>query len=34
VVDEVVFAKPAAGTYFFRCDVHPTIMTGNFIVGQ
>jgi plastocyanin len=34
VVDEVVFAKPAAGAYFFRCDVHPTIMTGNFIVGQ
>ena len=23
-------AKP--GTYFFRCDVHPTTMTGDFIV--
>jgi plastocyanin len=23
-------AKP--GTYFFRCDVHPTIMTGTFVV--
>jgi nitrite reductase (NO-forming) len=22
-----------AGTYFFRCDVHPTTMTGTFIVG-
>ncbi len=22
-----------AGTYFFRCDVHPTQMTGVFIVG-
>ena len=21
------------GTYFFRCDVHPTKMTGRFIVG-
>ena len=23
----------ASGTYFFRCDVHPTKMTGKFIVG-
>jgi plastocyanin len=23
-------SKP--GTYFFRCDVHPTTMTGQFIV--
>lgn len=22
-----------AGTYFFRCDVHPTTMTGTFVVG-
>ena len=22
-----------AGTYFFRCDVHPTTMTGTFIVA-
>jgi cytochrome c oxidase subunit II len=27
------FAAPTApGTYFFRCDVHPTMMTGTFIV--
>ena len=23
----------APGTYFFRCDVHPTKMTGTFIVA-
>jgi len=27
------FDAPATpGTYFFRCDVHPTTMTGQFIV--
>ncbi|MBI2852008.1 MAG: cupredoxin domain-containing protein [Chloroflexi bacterium] len=29
------YAFPAPsrpGTYFFRCDVHPTLMTGDFIV--
>jgi plastocyanin len=27
------FTAPAnPGTYFFRCDVHPTQMTGQFIV--
>ena len=27
------FSAPAtAGTYFFRCDVHPTQMTGDFVV--
>jgi plastocyanin len=27
------FDAPATpGTYFFRCDVHPTTMTGSFIV--
>jgi plastocyanin len=27
------FTAPAApGTYFFRCDVHPDTMTGNFIL--
>jgi plastocyanin len=27
------FTAPATpGTYFFRCDVHPTSMTGSFIV--
>ena len=26
-------APTTKGTYFFRCDVHPTLMTGQFIVG-
>ena len=25
-------APTTPGTYFFRCDVHPTIMTGTFVV--
>jgi plastocyanin len=25
-------APPKAGSYFFRCDIHPSIMTGIFIV--
>ncbi|MDN7023320.1 hypothetical protein FGU65_00130 [Methanoculleus sp. FWC-SCC1] len=25
-------APERPGTYFFRCDVHPTTMTGDFIV--
>ena len=25
-------APTTPGTYFFRCDVHPTTMTGSFIV--
>jgi predicted lipoprotein with Yx(FWY)xxD motif/plastocyanin len=25
-------APAAAGTYFFRCDIHPTLMTGSFVV--
>lgn len=30
---EYMFTAPdTPGTYFFRCDVHPTIMTGDFIV--
>jgi plastocyanin len=29
------FTAPSTqGTYFFRCDVHPTTMTGSFIVTQ
>jgi len=30
--DDTVFDVPPPGTYYFRCDVHPTIMTGRFIV--
>jgi plastocyanin len=25
-------APTKPGTYFFRCDIHPTVMTGQFIV--
>lgn len=33
-VDTVTFTAPTqAGNYFFWCDVHPTIMTGTFVVG-
>ena len=32
VTDDTVFAIPDKGTYFFRCDVHPTIMFGTFTV--
>jgi plastocyanin len=32
VKQSVTFAAPAAGTYYFRCDVHPTTMTGTFVV--
>ncbi len=31
-VDDTVFDAPAAGTYAFRCDVHPTSMFGTFTV--
>jgi plastocyanin len=31
-VDDTVFDVPAAGSYYFRCDVHPTIMVGTFTV--
>jgi plastocyanin len=28
------FTAPSTpGTYFFRCDVHPTSMTGSFVVN-
>ena len=33
-IDDTAFDVPAAGEYFFRCDVHPTTMTGDFIVTQ
>jgi plastocyanin len=26
------FSAPAKGTYYFRCDFHPTQMSGSFIV--
>lgn len=32
VKETTTFAAPAAGTYYFRCDVHPTTMTGTFVV--
>ena len=31
-IDDTAFDTPAAGNYFFRCDVHPTTMTGTFTV--
>ena len=31
-MDDTVFEIPAAGEYFFRCDIHPIQMTGTFIV--
>lgn len=32
-VDDTVFDIPNPGSYFFRCDVHPTTMTGTFTVA-
>jgi plastocyanin len=32
IVTNYRFTSPAAGTYFFRCDVHPDTMTGSFAV--
>lgn len=32
VVTTLLFEVTQSGQYFFRCDVHPTIMTGKFIV--
>jgi plastocyanin len=31
-VREYYFVAPDEGDYFFRCDVHPTTMTGQFQV--
>jgi len=31
-VDDTVFSIPSAGSYYFRCDIHPTTMTGTFTV--
>lgn len=30
--DTLNFTAPAAGNYFFRCDAHPDVMTGAFVV--
>jgi len=30
--NDVSFQAPAPGSYFFRCDVHPAQMTGQFVV--
>jgi plastocyanin len=30
--DTFTFQAPGAGSYFFRCDVHPDTMTGTFAV--
>ena len=30
--DKVSFKSPAAGTYFFLCDLHPDQMSGTFVV--
>ncbi|HEU0074683.1 MAG TPA: cupredoxin domain-containing protein [Dehalococcoidia bacterium] len=32
VVENYTFDAPAAGTYYFRCDVHPDTMNGSFTV--
>ncbi len=32
IEQEIVFDAPEPGTYFFRCDVHPTTMTGELVV--
>jgi plastocyanin len=32
IVTYTFTAPSQPGTYFFRCDVHPTVMTGSFIV--
>jgi plastocyanin len=29
--DSTTFSVSKAGTYFFRCDVHPTTMTGTLL---
>ncbi len=29
---DYTFKTPKPGTYFFRCDIHPTSMTGTFVV--
>ena len=31
-VDDTAFDTPAAGSYYFRCDIHPATMEGTFTV--
>ncbi len=31
IQQQLTFTAPAAGEYFYRCDVHPTTMTGKLI---
>ena len=31
-LQRIVFEAPESGTYFFRCDVHPTTMIGELTV--
>jgi plastocyanin len=28
----LTFTPPRAGSFFFRCDVHPDVMSGSFVV--
>lgn len=32
--EELTFTAPAAGTYYFKCDVHPNTMTGELVVRE
>ena len=32
VIKNYAFTAPAAGTYYYRCDVHPDTMNGSFTV--
>jgi len=32
VVQQIIFDPPDPGTYFFRCDIHPTAMIGELTV--
>jgi plastocyanin len=29
-----IFDAPDPGTYYFRCDVHPQVMTGTAVVEE
>ncbi len=34
LVQQIVFEAPESGTFFFRCDVHPTTMIGELTVRE